>query len=157
MYPKNARKRAVKSIHNLQQAVLSDTPTPLPCGIYGISNEWFLSILITSSFSKHNSQRHQTLTNHLRIPMIVLHQLQNRNPYHGRYSMKSSYNLYQRYVPSKPTKIFNPTTIHLRSSMRCDDPTPNSGGTPSAMRSTLLSCEKPGHSYVYRLDNAHCP
>ena len=70
--------------------------------------------------------------------------------------MKSSSNLRPHYVLSKPMETFNPTTIHLSSPMRCDDPTPSSGGTPSATRSKLLSHEKPGRSYAYRLEDAPC-
>ena len=63
--------------------------------------------------------------------------LQNHLQSHGQYSMKSSYNLHLHYAHSKPMDTFNLTTIHLRLSMPCDDPTPNSGGTPSATRSKL--------------------
>src|SRR5277367_4045692 len=84
--PNRATQQAAKSIRNPQQAALSDTQAlATPCGRYGTSNERSLSILTTSSLSRHNSQSHQTLTKHLQIPTIVLPHLQNQSPNHGQY------------------------------------------------------------------------
>ena len=50
MYPKNTKKPTAKSMHDLQQAVLSATPTLTLCSAFGTSNNSSLSILMTLYF-----------------------------------------------------------------------------------------------------------
>ena len=154
MYPKNTKKPTAKSMHDLQQAVLSATPTLTLCSAFGTSNNSSLSILMTLYFLRHNSQRPQTSTNHLLIPTIVRLHLHLQN--HGRYLMKLSFNLHLHYKLSKPTKTFNLTMIHPPLLTSCNDMTLNSGGTFSATRSKLSLYEKPGHSYAFHMNVMPC-
>ena len=59
-YLKNTKKPTTKSMHDLQQAILSATPTLIPCSAFETLNDKSLSILMMLHFLRHNSQRLQT-------------------------------------------------------------------------------------------------